>query len=255
MTKGTSMKRTASYLAAALIAAVGLSTSASARAKNVILVHGAAVDGSTWRAVYDELLKKGVNVRVVQMPMDGFDTDVGAARRILDDVQGSTVLVGHSYGGAVITEIGTANKVGALVYVAALQPDEGESLASLSARYPAGAVHARPIGKDRFIPDPATLHADLAADLPEATAAFLGASLKPTPTSAFNISVDQVAWKEKPTYGIVATQDRIISPDLERFMYMRAGSKVTEIRSSHMVLMSHPKKVAEVIMEAVDAVD
>lgn len=247
------MNKVAVYLAAALTATVGLSTSAAAKAKNVILVHGAAVDGSTWRAVYDELAGKGINVRVVQMPMDGFDTDVSAARRILDDVEGSTVLVAHSYGGSVITEIGTADKVGALVYVAALQPDVGESLVSLSARYPATA-HSKPIGKGRFTPDPATLHTDLAADLPEGTSAFLAASLKPTPTSILNVSVAHVAWKQKPSFGIVATQDRTISPDLERFMYKRAGSKVTEVESSHMVLMSHPKQVAKVILEAVEAV-
>lgn len=249
------MKRYALYLAAALIASTGLSSSAFARAKNVILVHGAAVDGSTWRAVYDELVKRGVNVRVVQMPMDGFDADVAAARRILDDVQGSTVLVGHSYGGAVITQLGVADKVRALVYVAALEPDMGESLASLAKRFPPAAMHSRPIGTDRFTPDPATLHADLAADLPTATVAFLGASLKPTSTTAATSTVDQVAWKTKPSYGIVAKQDRTISPDLERFMYKRANAKTTELPSSHMVLMSHPKEVATVIMEAVDAVD
>ena len=249
------MKKSALCVLAALIAMSGVPTSALARAKNVILVHGAAVDASTWRAVYDELAKQGVNVRVVQMPMDGFDADVAAARRILDDVQGSTVLVGHSYGGAVITELGTDEKVRSLVYVAALEPDVGESLASLSKQFPPAAMHARPIGKDRFIPDPATLHADLAADLPQAATAFLGASLKPTPFGAATASVEQVAWRMKPSYGIVATQDRTISPDLERFMYKRAGSKVTEIPSSHMVLMSHPKEVAAVIMEAVEAVN
>lgn len=248
------MKRTALLLAAALLVTSVLPGSALARAKNVVLVHGVAVDGSTWRKVYDELADEGVNVRIVQMPMEGFDADVAAARRILNDVQGSTVLVGHSYGGQVVTQIGAVAKVGALVYVAALQPDFGESLASLSERFPPAAMHSKPIGENRFIPDPATLHADLAADLPQATVAFLAAALKPTPLTVSKASVDQVAWKTKPSYGIVATQDRTISPDLERFMYKRAGSTVTEIASSHMVIMSHPEEVAEVIMAAVEAV-
>lgn len=240
--------------AAGLLAAIVIPCVAEARAKNVILVHGAAVDGSTWRAVYDELTRQGVKVRVVQMPMDGFASDVAAARRILDDVQGPTVLVGHSYGGAVITEIGGADKVRALVFVAALAPDMGESLATLSKRFPPAAMHSKPIGQGRFTPDPATLHADLAADLPDAEAAFLAASLKPTPNSAATAGVDHVAWKSKPSYAVVATQDRTISPDLERFMYKRAGATTTEIPASHMVLMSHPKEVAKVIMAAVDAV-
>lgn len=243
------------WLAAAPLAAVGLPTAAQARAENVILVHGAAVSGSTWRGVYDELAGKGVNVRVVEMPMEGFDADVAAARRILDDVEGSTVLVGHSYGGAVITQIGTADKVRALVYVAALEPDIGESLASLSKRFPPAAMHAKLIGKDRFVPDPATLHADLAADLPEATVRFLAASLKPTPLTAGSATVTEVAWKTKPSFAIVATQDRTISPELERFMYKRANATVIELASSHMVLMSHPKEVANTIMAAVGAAD
>lgn len=247
------MKKLALSVATALIATIA-SVSADAKAKNVVLVHGASVDGSTWRSVYDALAGKGISVRVVQMPMDGFDTDVAATRRILDDVKGSTVLVGHSYGGAVITELGTEDKVGALVYVAALQPDVGDSLASLSARYPL-AFHAKTYGTDRFTPDPATLRADLAADLPETTSAFLAASLKPTPTSVTTASVTRVAWKLKPSFGIVAKQDRTISPDLQRFMYKRAGSRITEIDSSHMVLMSHPERVAKVILEAVEAVE
>jgi pimeloyl-ACP methyl ester carboxylesterase len=205
--------------------------------------------------VYDELSAQGITVRVVQMPMDGFAADVEATRRILDDVQGSTVLVGHSYGGGVITELGMDEKVRALVYVAALEPDAGESLASLSKRFPPAAQHAKMIGSDRFVPDPATFHADLAADLPVATSAFLAASLKPTPLTANTATVDQVAWKTKPSYGIVATEDRTISPDLERFMYKRAGTKVTEVASSHMVLMSRPKEVAKVIMAAVNAAE
>lgn len=248
------MRKIAFHLALALVATTGFSTSALARAKNVILVHGAAADGSTWRGVYDELVKSGLNVRVVQMPMDGFEADLQATRRIIDDVDGSTVLVGHSYGGAIITELGGNAKVGALVYVAALQPDTGESLASLSKRYPA-TVDIRPIGKDRFIPDPAKFFANVAADLPPATSAFLAASLKPTPTTAFDVSVTHVAWKSKPSFGIVATQDRTINPDLERYMYRRAKSKITEVRASHMVLMSHPAEVASVILEAANSVD
>ena len=248
------MNRIAPFLALTLISAAAIPTAALARAKNVVLIHGAAVDGSTWRGVYDELARRGVNVRVVQMPMDGFESDVAAAQRILDDVQGSTVLVGHSYGGEIVTQVGAADKVKALVYVAALESDVGESLASLSKRFPPAATHAKLIGKDRFIPDPAFIRADLAADLTAPDSAFLGASLKPTPTSAATASVTQVSWKTKPSYGIVATQDQTISPDLERFMYKRAGAQVTEIASSHMVLISHPKEVAAIIMKAVDAV-
>lgn len=239
---------------AAAIASASLSTAAVADARNVILVHGATLDGSGWRAVHDILVDEGVVVRVVQLPMDGIEADLAATRRILDDVEGSTVLVGHSYGGVIITGAGTDEKVRALVYVAALQPEAGESIADLSARFPV-TVRTRPVGEDRYIVDPDHFHENVATDLPAADAAFIAASAKPTPNALFEDTVEQAAWHDKPSFAVLATGDLVLSPELQRFMYDRANADVTEVEGSHMVQMSRPEAVADVVLKAVKSVD
>ena len=220
--------------------------------KNIVLVHGALVDGSGWRAVYDILSKDGYRVSVVQEPLTGFDGDVEATRRVLARQDGPVVLVGHSYGGAVITAAGVAPNVKALVYVAAFAPDAGETIGALNATMPTEAGKFMTVGADGYLSfgPPAQFAAHVAADLPRATSDFLAASQVLMAASSFGVKLTAAAWHGKPSFAIVATQDKTISPDLERFMYHRAGAAVTEIPSSHMVYMSHPDAVAGVIETA-----
>jgi pimeloyl-ACP methyl ester carboxylesterase len=236
------------------ILAGSLAGPAMADATNVVLVHGATMDGSGWRAVYDILHARGLTVRVVQLPHTSLADDIEATRLALRQQQGSTVLVGHSYGGAVITEAGSEANVKALVYVAALQPDGGETLSELSKRYPM-KIDMKMLGKDRFVPDPASYHGTIAADLPRSLTDFMSASSKPMPLEAFEMKFGYVAWRHKPSFAIVAMEDRVISPDLARWMYQRAGAKTTDITSSHMVYISHPEETAAVIMQAIEAVE
>ncbi|WP_033048800.1 alpha/beta fold hydrolase [Sinorhizobium meliloti] len=252
------MSRINKLLATAAIAAVSLITveSAVAATKAVVLVHGAAMDGSGWKAVYNILREKGFDVRIVQQPLSGFENDVAATKRTIDAVAGKIVLVGHSYGGAVITEAGTDPKVGALVYVAGQQPDQGETVRQLNAQMPpaidGGSMEVTQdgyltIGSAAFI-------RDVAGDLPTETAAFLAASQVPTNVSAFSHVLTSAAWHDKPTFAIVATDDRTINPDLQRWMYARSKSKITEIKASHLLHISHPAAVADVIARAAEAV-
>jgi pimeloyl-ACP methyl ester carboxylesterase len=164
---------------------------------------------------------------------------------------GPTVLVGHSYGGAVITEAGAAPDVKALVYVAALQPDKGESLADISSRFPMG-IDMKMLDAKRFVPNPATYHEMLGGDLPRDITDFMAASAKPMRVDTFEIRFHNAAWREKPSFGIVTTEDKVLSPDFLRWMYQRTDTKVTEVKSSHMVYISHPQETANVILEAVD---
>jgi pimeloyl-ACP methyl ester carboxylesterase len=191
---------------------------------------------------------------VVQLPHTSLPDDIAATRLVVQQQVGSTVLVGHSYGGAVITEAGSEENVKALVYAAALQPDQGETLAELSKRYPM-TIDMKMMGEKRFVPDPASYHDTIAADLPRSLTDFMSASSKPMPVEAFEMTFGHAAWREKPSFGIVATEDKVIPPALLRWMYQRAGAKTTDIASSHMVYMSHPEETAAVIMQAVRSVD
>jgi pimeloyl-ACP methyl ester carboxylesterase len=243
--------------AAALLIASGAAAQAasasSAAVKNIVLVHGALVDGSGWRGVYDILTKDGYRVSIVQEPLTGLEEDVAATKRILDQQDGPVILVGHSYGGSVITVAGADPKVKALVYVAALQPDAGETTGKLVASMPAPSNDLKTT-KDGFVLLDATkFAADFAADLPKAQAQFMAVSQMPVSGAAFGAPVTVAAWRSKPSYGIVATQDRALSPDLERWMYNRSGAKVTEIKASHAVYISKPRAVADVIKAAVRA--
>ncbi|ANL51053.1 alpha/beta hydrolase family protein (plasmid) [Rhizobium phaseoli] len=221
------------------------------KATSVVLIHGATMDGSAWRPVHDILKGKGFDVAVVQLPLTSLDADVAAARLIIGRQKGSVVLVAHSYGGVVASVAGTDPKVRALVYVAALQPDEGESLASLAARAPS-ENHMLDLGDGTVILDPAHYATDMADDLPTEDAGFLAASQRPTAMAIFGTAVDEIAWRNKPSFGIIAARDRILHPDLARFMYARSNATVVEIEASHVPHLSHPQAVAEVIIAAVD---
>jgi pimeloyl-ACP methyl ester carboxylesterase len=235
---------------AASLTALSASSAMAAPVKNIVLVHGAFADGSGWKPVADILIKDGYKVAIVQQPMTSIEDDVAATNRILDRQDGPVVLVAHSYGGAIITEAGNDPKVTALVYVASFVPDAGEVLGGLVQKTPAASTGIAP-SKDGFLfLDPAVYAADFAGDLPKAQGEFLALSQMPVAAKAFGTPITQPAWKSKPTFGIVSTQDRMISPDLERMMYKRAKAHITEIKASHAVFLSEPRAVAKVIEEA-----
>ncbi|MBV8213807.1 MAG: alpha/beta hydrolase [Verrucomicrobia bacterium] len=227
------------------------STLAAPAIKNIVLVHGAFVDGSGWQGVYDILVKDGYNVTVVQDPLTSLEEDVAATKRILDRQPGPTILVGHSYGGAVITEAGTDPHVAALVYIAAHAPDEGETEVANGKKFPNSI---RPLVKtsDGFVfIDPANFPADFAGDLPREQAEFMAHSQMPTAARVFATPITNPAWKTKPSWYLVAKADKTINPDLERMYAERAHSHKAEIEgASHAVFVSHPKEVAALIEEA-----
>lgn len=221
--------------------------------KNIVLVHGAFADGSGWKPVADILTKDGYTVSIVQPPETSLDDDVAATNRILDRQDGPAVLVGHSYGGVIITGAGNNAHVKSLVYVAAFQPDTGESLAKLGASMPAASKAVAPSSDGYLFIDPTAFHADFAADLPKAQADFMALSQVPLSLKAATAEISAPAWKTKPSYAIVATEDRSINPDLERSMYKRSHSVTTEIKGSHAVYISQPRLVANVIEKAASA--
>lgn len=240
----------------AVIAAVGFVASAlgapAHHAMNIVLVHGALTDGSTWRGVYDNLTKDGFRVRVVQQPLTGLADDVAATERVINQLDGPVLLVGHSYGGTIITVAGANPKVKVLVYVAALQPDVGETTnqlaSSMPGKVPRSDLTATPDGFVFF--DPARFPDDVGADVPAAQARFLAQAQMPVAASAFDTPVKIAAWHDKPSYGIIATDDLELNPELAHRMYARSGAKVTEIKGSHLVYISQPRAVARVIESA-----
>jgi len=244
------------FLAAAVALALVSSTAVSADPiKNIVLVHGAWVDASGWKPVYEILTKQGFHVTVVQEPETSFADDVTATKRILDLQDGPTILVGHSYGGSIITEAGVHPNVVGLVYVAANAPDVGEDEGELGAKTPSvlakteGAIKKTP---DNFTYlDPADFPKLFAPDLPLEEAEFESRSQVLAAARVFNTPLTAAAWKTKPSWGIVAGNDQIINPDLERWYYERAKSHATEIKgASHSVYASHPEEVAAVIADA-----
>jgi len=220
--------------------------------KNIVLVHGAFADGSGWKAVYETLTKKGFNVTVVQNPLSSLEADVAATKLALDNQDGPVVLVGHSWGGAVITQAGVHDKVAALVYVAAFQPDKGESaLTWFTSMPPAPENGVMPPDKKGFVYySKEKFHEGFAGDLSREETDFMYASQGAFAGISFATALTEVAWKKKPSFGIVATEDKSIHPDIERNMYKRSGTRVTEIKGSHVVYMSQPEAVAKVITEA-----
>lgn len=227
---------------------------AQSTVKNVVLVHGAFADGSGWEGVYKILTAKGYNVTVVQNPLSGgLEEDVEAVTRALDKQDGPTVLVGHSWGGTVITQAGVHPKVASLVYVAAFAPDAGENTITLIQSAPVLPENGimPPDEKGYVYYDKSKFHAGFCADVPADKAAFMYASQGATAAKGFGTPVSEAAWKTKPSWAIVPTEDKSINPVIERKMYERSKSKVTEVKgASHVVFMSQPKVVASVIEAA-----
>ncbi len=220
--------------------------------KNVVLVHGGFVDGSGWERVYGILREKGYRVSIVQNPTTSLADDVAATKRVLDQQDGPAILVGHSYGGVVITEAGNHPKVAGLVYVAAFAPDEGESVASLIANPPPGAP-VPPIlpPQDGFLLlDRAKFAASFAADLDPKLAAFRADSQVPWGVAALEGAVRQPAWRSKPSWYVVATDDKMIPPPAQHAMSKRAGASASEVKASHAVYESQPAAVATAIERA-----
>jgi pimeloyl-ACP methyl ester carboxylesterase len=234
----------------ALASASPAAVSSSASVQNIVLVHGAFADGSGWMAVANILRRDGFKVSVAQPPETSLEDDVAATNRAINAMGGPVVLVGHSYGGVIITTAGNNEHVKALVYVAAFQPDTGESLGSLAGSKPPASSGPKPSPDGFLYLDQASFHADFCADLPPAQAEFMGESQVGLAIKAAGAPTAMPAWKVKPSYAIVATNDRAINPDLERSMYKRAGSKITELASSHVAYISHPAEVAAVIERA-----
>ena len=226
--------------------------------KNIVLVHGAWADGSGWKGVYDNLVRDGFKVTMVQEPETSFQDDVTAAKRILALQDGPCILVAHSYGGAVITEAGTGPSVAGLVYVAAHMPDAGENEADDGKRFPSdlsksGAIKETADGFTYL--DPAQFHEYFAADLSVEQAAFMARSQVLNAANNFKAVITTPAWREKPSWMVVAGADRTINPDLERFYAKRANSRTVEVAgASHSVYVSHPKEVADAIESAARAV-
>ena len=224
--------------------------SSAAPVNNIVLVHGAFADGSGWKGVADILMAAGYKVSVVQHPETTLSDDVAATKRIIDMQGGPVVLVGHSYGGMIISEAGNHPLVKSLVYVAALAGDSGEDPKVLRAMKPPVTTNIVQAGDGFILRNPDSFPSDFAADLPSDVARFMAISQVPTSTKALSAPVTTAAWRSKPSWYVVATEDRIINPDLQRLMAQRAKSKTTEIKGSHSVFISQPAAVAQVIKEA-----
>ena len=228
----------------------------SAAAVSIVLVHGGFVDGSGWRGVYDILKKDGYSVSIVQNPTMTLQGDVAAARQVIDAQKGPVVLVGHSYGGAVITEAGNDPNVAGLVYITAFAPDKGESVSTLIANPPPGAPVPPivPAGDGMLLLDRAKFAASFAGDVAPGEAAFMADSQVPWGVAALNGAITAPAWKTKPSWYLVAKDDHMIPPDAQRMMSKRAGASVVEANGSHAIYVSDPKSVAAIIETAAQAV-
>jgi pimeloyl-ACP methyl ester carboxylesterase len=223
--------------------------------KSIVLVHGGFVDGSGWAGVHKILKNQGYNVLVVQNPTKTLAEDVATTKAAIDSAEGEVVLVGHSYGGVVISEAGTHPKVSSLVYITAFAPDKGESVASLIANPPPGAP-VPPIlpPKDGYLfLDRTKFAASFAADVEADLASFMADSQVPWGVDALAGAVTEPAWKTKPSYYLVATEDKMIPPPAQRAMAGRANARVTEVPGSHAIYVSKPQEVAETIRQAADA--
>jgi len=225
-------------------------------ANNIVLVHGGFVDGSGWEGVYNTLKKDGYNVSIVQNPTISLKDDVAVTKRVLAAQNGPAILVGHSYGGAVITEAGNDPKVAGLVYITAFAPDKGESVATLIKDPPPGAP-VPPIlpPQDGYLfLDRAKFPASFAADVDAEKAAFMADSQVPWALEALSGAITEPAWKAKPSWYLIVTDDKMIPPDAQRAMSKRAGSTVAEVKGSHAIYVSQPKAVAALIEQAAESV-
>lgn len=224
--------------------------------KNIVLVHGGFVDGAGWEGVYRVLKQDGYDVSIVQNPTISLEDDVAVTKRILAAQDGPAILVGHSYGGAVITEAGNDRKVAGLVYITAFAPDKGESVASLIKNPPPGAP-VPPIlpPQDGYLfLERAKFAASFAADVDAEKAAFMADSQVPWGVAALSGKISEPAWKTKPSWYLIATDDKMIPPDAQRFMSKRAGATVAEVKGSHAIYVSQPKAVAALVEQAAKSV-
>jgi pimeloyl-ACP methyl ester carboxylesterase len=226
----------------------------------IVLVHGAFGDASSWRPVFDRLDAGQYDVLAAAIPLRGVVADAAYLGAVIDQLEGPVVLVGHSYGGFLITVAGASDKVTGLVYVAGFVPDERESIADLQARFPSLAMgnflQPRPLpdGSAELSVDPRRFRDIFCADVPEADASFMAHAQRPLVATAFEEPAAAAAWRMKPSWGVFGTADQPIAPQLHRFSFERAGAKVTEVESaSHFVMVSQPEIVAGVIREAVQA--
>lgn len=219
--------------------------------RNVVLVHGAFADGSGWRGVYDELTGRGYKVSVVQNPLTSLADDVAATRRVLDRQNGPTLLVGHSYGGTVITEAGIDPKVAGLVYVSALAPDVGESTGSQFTDIPPPSEFVIETQEDGFgFVNYEKFKIGFAGDTTDADAAFMRDSQVPINMAIFDKQVSNAAWKDKPSWAVIAKQDNAIDPKLLRHTAERIGAEIDEVEGSHVVFLTQPEAVANAIHRA-----
>jgi pimeloyl-ACP methyl ester carboxylesterase len=220
--------------------------------KSIVLVHGSFADGSGWKSVADILKHDGYEVEVVQEPLTGLQADVTATRLVLDRA-GPCVLVGHSWGGMIITEAGGHANVRSLVYVNAFQPAVGETAGALQAKTPPASNNVVSVGGGFVQEKPDTFQADFAADVPKAIVQFMAISQAPITTDSFSDQTTIAAWSQKPSYAVVSQGDHMINPELERFMADRAKSQTIELRGSHAIFLSHPKEIAALIETAAKA--
>ncbi|MGR9497530.1 alpha/beta fold hydrolase [Rhizobium leguminosarum] len=238
--------------AASLLATRGMAaTSAPLKARNVVLAHGLFADGSCWTEVIARLQAAGLNATAVQNPLTTLPEAVAAVKRVLDRQDGPTVLVGHSFSGMMVTEAGVHPDVSALVYVAARAPDAGEDYTALAKTFPTPPASAGIVfdGDEGRLSEEAFLR-DFAGDLPEAKAKVLYAVQQPFQKALLTGKTTQAAWRSKPSWYAVSTEDRTINPDLERFMAKRMGAKTIEVKASHLSLISHPDEIARLILDA-----
>jgi pimeloyl-ACP methyl ester carboxylesterase len=234
---------------------IALAPLAVAGVKSVVLVHGAFADGSGWKAVATILKRDGYTVYVVQEPLTSWDADLAATRSVLDRA-GPCVLVGHSWAGMIITEVGDRPSVRSLVYVAAFEPDVGETAGALQAKNPpAGGQSVVSAGGGFLYVDPPSFAKDFAAGVPKATADFMAISQVPIAADSFVAKVTVAAWTKKPSFAVIPNRDRQINPDLERFMAGRAKSETIELPGSHVIFLLHPHEVAAIIEKAARAAE
>ena len=231
---------------------LAMSLPAQAEVKSVVLVHGAFADGSGWKPVADILVDHGYSVNIVQEPETSFAADVAATRRVLDKA-GPCVLVGHSYAGMIITEVGAHPDVKALVYVAAFQPDVGESAGALASKMPPASKGVGPVGDGFLAVNTELFPDDFAPDVPKPLARFMAISQVPIAAEIFDAKVTVAAWKDKASYAVIPKDDRMLNPDLERFMSKRAKSETIELPGSHAIFLSHASEVAALIEKAAKA--
>jgi pimeloyl-ACP methyl ester carboxylesterase len=251
ITRRTFAGALAAGAALSLLPKAAFAKDAAEKARNVVLVHGLFADGSCWTEVIARLQAAGLNATAVQNPLTTLADAVESARRILDRQDGPTVLVGHSFSGVIVTEVGVHPKVSSLVYIAARAPDAGEDYTALAKTYPTPPASAGIVfdGDEGRLTEEAFLR-DFAGDVPKAKARVLYAVQEPFNKALLAGKTTQAAWRSKPSFYAVSRDDRTINPDLERFMAKRMGAKTIELNSSHLSMISHPGAVAALVLEA-----